>query len=55
MTDEIFWNQKGPEQLERQMQQHYFTPVAELAKEVKKDSWRPKTKLELKSRGVSIT
>ena len=55
MTDEIFWKQKAPEQLEMQMQQHYFTRVAELAKEVKKDSWRPKTKLELKSRVVSIT
>lgn len=53
-TDEIFWNEIAPaiKQLEMQIQQHYFTRTAELAKEVK-NSWRPKTKLHLKSRVVS--
>lgn len=37
------------------MQPHYFTCIAEHAKEVKKNPWRPPTKLELKSRAVSIT
>lgn len=38
-----------------QKQQHYFTCVAELAKEVKKNSWRLKTKMKLKIRVISIT
>lgn len=54
-TDEIFWNEIAPaiKQLEMQIQQHYFTGTAELAKEVRKNSWRPKTKLQLKSRVIS--
>lgn len=53
-TDEIFWNEIAPviKQLEMQIQ-HYFTRTAELAKEVRKNSWRPKTKLQLKSRVIS--
>lgn len=38
-----------------QKPQHYFTYVAELAKEVKKNSWRFKTKMKLKIRVISIT
>lgn len=47
--NQIFWNEITPaiKQLEMQIQQHYFTRTAELAKGVKKNSWRPKTKLQL--------
>lgn len=57
LTDEILWNKLAPavKQLEMQIQQHYFPCIAELAKEITKNPWRPKTKLGLKSGVVSMT
>lgn len=56
-TDEIFWKEMAPamQQLEMQIQQHCFTCIAEHAKKFKENPPGPTTKLELKSRVISIT